>query len=371
MAFDHRCTAAFQTYSPSGARIEPFTPPIAGKGLDVAVTSWADWDQRYGGYLGGRAFAGAGQAQNPVRHFLLPVFENWPTTLQDGYLCAEQDEGIADGLRVYAGLSEDIYGCLSSDYWRALRAMLQQFRDHLRSRTWTSPAAHVWLINVPVASYGGKAPPWRLGDPLYRDDFMALEAFAQVAATDQSSWPSHGFFFRAGVPDVAALAEYGLGKYSLLSVSDMDAAAWALLRRRQRADGAVLWLQGDALPMEDTTLEIGLTALRYFLEGADGWSIRDTVGRPENWTRASPSAVFYCGAPLGADRPMPSLRLKALRRAQQDIEYLLLLQDKMGWTREQLGDFAFRQVPALKEASTLTCKDVAALRHAVQELLMK
>ena len=43
--------------------------------------------------------------------------------------------------------------------------------------------------------------------------------------------------------------------------------------------------------------------------------------------------MFYVGSKFGASEPFPSLRLKAFRRGQQDIEYLMLLAKKKGWDR--------------------------------------
>ena len=54
---------------------------------------------------------------------------------------------------------------------------------------------------------------------------------------------------------------------------------------------------------------------------------------------------------------------------QQDIDYLLLLQDKMNWTRRQLAEFVRKTVPQLEEDIPLTPDDTARLRFTVQTLL--
>ena len=91
----------------------------------------------------------------------------------------------------------------------------------------------------------------------------------------------------------------------------------------------------------------------------------ETVGQPDNWMKGLPQCLLY----PGVDAPVPSHRLKALRRAQQDIEMLILLQKKMGWTREQLGEFARKYLPGERGAYTPSADDLYALRYAVQELL--
>jgi hypothetical protein len=229
--------------------------------------------------------------------------------------------------------------------------------------------AHVWLNNGPIANYNGKAPPWSLGNPRYRDDFLALEAFAQASKSEAVSFPENRFAFRVNVPDVASLAQYGSQCFSLLSSADLSPAACRLLRERAALTGETLWMQIGALPLEDNTAEIETIGLRCFLEGADGCTIREVVGRPEHLTRAHPQSLFYCGLPLNIEGPLPSLRLKALRRVQQDIEYLLLLQEKMKWTRGQLAEFVYQTVPRFGESPAIGANEIFRLRFATQEAL--
>ena len=60
--------------------------------------------------------------------------------------------------------------------------------------------------------------------------------------------------------------------------------------------------------------------------------------RPSAWDRAEPLTVFYPGSKFGKMEPYASLRLKAYRRGQQDIEYLILLAAKHGWDRDAVTD---------------------------------
>jgi hypothetical protein len=369
IAHDHRCTLAFVPYSRTGTFPEQVVPKITGKGVELSVSVWTDWDQRFMSYLSGDPFAKNDRGQVHAGHFILPIFENWPTPFADGYLCANEEIKGPDGVGIFAGASDGIYSCMNSDYWRAFRAALKQFADHFKALNFQNTSSHVWLNNGPISGYNGKAPPWSLGTPLYRDDFLALEAFAQVSGSEAPSFPGNRFAFRINVPDPAALAQYGLLRFSILSVADLTSAAWYLLRERVEMTGETLWMQMGALPLEDSTAEIETIGLRYFLERADGWTIRDVVGRPENLARALPQSLIYCGLPLNIEGPLPSLRLKALRRVQQDIDYLLLLQDKMKWTRDQLSEFVYQAVPRLEEGAAISADEIYRLRFAVQELL--
>ena len=371
MAREHLCTMAVLPYQRNGEATEPFAPRVAGKGVDLTIPSWQAWDDRYAGVIDGSVFSGLDQGSEPASHFILPLFENWPASLLDGFLCTDQEVITPSGCKVFSGPAEGIYSCLDNNYWRAFRSSLQKFREHLRSRGWSTTAAHLWLNNVPTTTYKGKAPPWFLGEPLFRDDFMALESYALVAASDASAWPKNKFVFRVTVPDGSLIGNYGIGVFSLLTVSDTDPLSWQRLRERQKLSDETLWLMTEGAPLGRTPLDVEATALAGFCEGADGWSIRETIGLPEHWLRGSPQSLFYCGMPANQDKPYASLRLKTLRRALQDIEYLRLLQEKKGWTREQLADFVYAAVPSLAKSGELTSDDAVRLRYTAQQELQK
>ena len=58
--------------------------------------------------------------------------------------------------------------------------------------------------------------------------------------------------------------------------------------------------------------------------GVDGVLPWQTVGSGDSWKTADDLSLFYPAR--GTDGPLPSVRLKAFRRGQQDVEYLTLLQ---------------------------------------------
>ena len=45
----------------------------------------------------------------------------------------------------------------------------------------------------------------------------------------------------------------------------------------------------------------------------------------------------YAGSKFGRTEPFESMRLKAYRRGQQDVEYMVLLAAKNGWDREAVS----------------------------------
>jgi hypothetical protein len=146
-------------------------------------------------------------------------------------------------------------------------------------------------------------------------------------------WPGKAPLFRVNIPDAFALQQYGAGLFDLLCIDSQDPYAWHMLKQRHEAYGENLWLSTAHVPIERTQLHVIATALGRFLDQAEGWTIRNVIGTRKDWIQPRPDSLIYCGTPWRKEVPYASLRLKALRRAQQDIDLLWMLQEKMGWTR--------------------------------------
>src|ERR1019366_3949484 len=78
-------------------------------------------------------------------------------------------------------------------------------------------------------------------------------------------------------------------------------------------------------------------AIDAWSRGADGILPWQTVGNGGSWKKADALALFYPGRDAH-EGPVPSIRLKAYRRGQQDVEYLTLLSQVKGVPRGVVGD---------------------------------
>jgi hypothetical protein len=98
--------------------------------------------------------------------------------------------------------------------------------------------------------------------------------------------------------------------------------------------GRYFWNYASTNHPRDTNVAMRAWCWRAWLAGADGIVPWNTVRGMQAWDRAEPLTVFYVGKKFGKDEPFACLRLKAYRRGQQDIEYLVLLAAAKGWDRE-------------------------------------
>ncbi len=110
-----------------------------------------------------------------------------------------------------------------------------------------------------------------------------------------------------------------------------------LLRDMRDRLGMRYWNYGTANTVRDSNLNAEAWAVRAWLAGADGIVPWQSLGGDENYTVPSETALILPGRRFGITGPMASLRLKALRRAQQDVEYLVLYARSGGWDREQVA----------------------------------
>ena len=77
-------------------------------------------------------------------------------------------------------------------------------------------------------------------------------------------------------------------------------------------------------------------AWRVCLNGGNGLLPWVATRTQNAWDKAEPLTVFYSGGKFGQTEPFASLRLKAYRRGQQDMEYVNLLAKSEGWSRDVL-----------------------------------
>jgi hypothetical protein len=82
-----------------------------------------------------------------------------------------------------------------------------------------------------------------------------------------------------------------------------------------------------------------LWCLSAWSKGACGVLPWQTIGSGNCWREAEQTALFY---PLPGG-PMPSVRLKAFRRGQQDVEYLTLL-SHYGWSGHSVAAWLGEQI---------------------------
>jgi hypothetical protein len=271
--------------------------PVRAEGDGVAI-DWERFDARFGALFDGSAF----EDGVPLDYWEIDLRRNLPP------------EG---------------FGGPRSEAWgRAAAAYARAFSAHFEERGWTGTRLVAFPVDEPsveaaFAEAELLARALRAGAPgiafridVYKGLSRALiDRFAPLV----DIWAVQGSYFSGLLPDLLALRARG-------------SEVWFYQGSAPALGPEILDAEGVAL------LTWGWIGWRYGLDAADLWECckwqltPDIWSDPRNnpWPTNGPGVLYYPGARVGVDAPIPSLRLKVLRRGELDYEYLALAEQRAG-----------------------------------------
>ena len=345
LAHLHRTNLNVLGYSHSGSVEPDYSPALAGDGSDTRIVSWDDWDAHFGPLLDGSAFGDLPRAWVPITNMYLNLFENWPGDLHTSYkwdnyprpaTTDEYKELIArHGLE--AGAIEEGF---SQAYQDRFSIVALQFAQHLRERGWTNTRYQVYFNNKyfykdPAPPYGGRGVSWWLLDePNHRDDARAVSFFGHLAKRWLGEYPDVPVVLRTDISYIDFMRDLLAGQIDLNCTSKRFFTKNRYLMDNRERFGREYWNYSSTNHPRVTNVSMRAWCWQVWLGGGEGLAPWNTVVGAEAWQRAEPLTVFYTGSKFDKNEPLASLRLKAYRRGQQDLEYLILLAQKPGWDRE-------------------------------------
>ncbi len=343
LAHEHRTALNRLAYNWRGEVHDGFLPDASGGRWD-----WRRWDRRFGPLFDGSAFSDLPRAGVPVEAFYLPLNENWPAPIDSGFRGGYWAERA-----------------LAPEYRAAFVEGARRFAEHLAENGWTETFFEFYLNNKIYHKREGwerSSAPWIFDEPVNTQDFWALR------------W--YGLAFHEGV--AAGLAGARGPAPKLAFRADISRPEW----RRDLLDGLldvhvaggdfppdplrrdeVLYHYGTTNRVEDSNVQPAAWCLRTWSFGGDGVLPWQSVGKAPAWERATPLAVLYPD-PQGRPRALPSARLKAYRRGQQDVEYLVILTAATGASRAEIGRLAIEELGLAAETVRGGGEDAGTLRFA-------
>jgi hypothetical protein len=318
LAHLHRTVLNRLPYSQTGKIHDGCAPAWDGKRLD-----WTAWDRRFGPYLDGSAFADLPRKGVPIECFYLPIHENWPTSMEGNY----NGDSWADR-------------AFTPAYRRDFVEVARQMAEHANAKRWNGTLFHAFLnnkVDFKAKGWSRGSSPWLLDEPANFQDFWALHYFGEAfhEGFRKSPGPAR-LVFRADIsrPEWQRDSLDGLLDYNVVG------GAMRKYRRivldRKAAEGQIVVEYGSSNAIEQANVQPVGWSLDVWSLGADGVLPWQTVGRGESWQDADTLSLFYPGR--DSREPVPSIRLKAYRRGQQDVEYLTLLAATTGEPRWSIGD---------------------------------
>ncbi|HZE97161.1 MAG TPA: hypothetical protein VE981_09040 [Planctomycetota bacterium] len=327
LAHEHRGTLAIVPYSHRGYLQWCTVPEIRRTGSTVEVTSWAAFDERYGPYCDGTAFKGLPRDGVPMEHLYWPMHENWPLPINDYYS--------------YKGTPEDHWRdapepeqAFAPEYGKAFGAMVREFGMHAAAKKWTQTQFHVFLNNKPDVRFGRHQPEgswWRLDEPVSGEDHLALRYFGKRAVDAVKDLKNVQIKFRADLSRPQCRRDFLDG---ILGV-DVVAGSYRQYPELVFDRGEEVWVYGG-VPMGGSGEAARAWAIQVFLDGADGLVPWLALGTVKAWEKPEDTALLLPPKPGMEKRPYATLRLKGLRRGEQDVELLRMLLSRMKATRAEV-----------------------------------
>ena len=386
VAYDHRIHANILHYShhtaapgarksnldmrlPSGRRMDNKRYDAVQPGAKQAY--WDDFVEAFGPYLNGSYFQDGHRGPIPAPGFYLTFHESWPLN------CRAYFNGDPDAYRAFA--EEPVY---SETYVN----VLADFARLAKEQGWTETGFQVYFNNKGSLNEQTKAP-WILDEPSAYWDYRALKYYGELTDLGRQRDDDVYIDYRIDI----SRPEYCRGQLS--GRSDLwvvSSSAFQNYRRlvtdRMEQDELKVWVYGTSNPVHESNRQLQAWALDAWRNGASGlvpWQTVDKSGQALQ--QADQLGLFiYDKDAQGNTVIRHSARLKAYREAEQLIEYLILVQQRQGWSTNQMQAFIDHYVnlsgsvrkrndddAGTAEYNRQSLLRVDALRQAAIELLRK
>jgi hypothetical protein len=334
---------------------------------------FAAWDKRFGPLFDGSAFADLPGRNVPIEGFYLPLNENWPTPIEGNYNGSYwADEAFPPA------------------YKKAFVSASRQFAEHINQRRWNQTLFQGFFNgknNFKERGWSRGSSPWLLDEPANFQDYAALHFFGRLFHEGVDPVKGNArLLFRCDIsrPEWQRDLMDDVLNYNVVGGGAFHQYRRIVMDRKQRF-GQVVIPYGTTNDPADSNLQPVGWCLDSWTLGGDGVLPWQVIGNADAWKNAQDTCLFYPGESIGRKGPLPSIRLKAYLRGEQDVEYLTLLAKQEKQTQLIFGERVRAALPmqAHRGASSFTGgedagvmtfnnlkpQDVWALRVRIAQLL--
>lgn len=370
LAYDHRVHANLLAYghrtAAPGARkcvmdkILDLDPNVPERRMDEAkynaiepgalTTYWDDFVTAFGPWLSGKWSRDAWRGPLPAAGFYLTFHESWPLNV-----------------RAYFNGNPDAYQAFAEhpEYAETFVNLLRDFCRLSHEQGWAEAGCQVYLNNKgslddPVRN------PWILDEPTSYWDYRALAYYADLVKRAKADAPPVRVDYRIDI----SRPQFDRGE--LWGKADLWVVNWGVMREyprlvrdRHELSGERIWVYGTSNPVEESNRTIQAWVLEAFAAGADGvvpWQTIDRSGKALE--QGDPLGLFIFVARPGEPLTiLPSLRLKAYRQAEQEVELLRLLQHRLGLSEATLRSFVAQQLALAGRVESRSAEDAGTAAY--------
>ncbi|MBQ4079065.1 MAG: DUF4091 domain-containing protein, partial [Thermoguttaceae bacterium] len=295
---------------------------------DAQSFDWSAWEKRFGPYFDGSAFADLPRGPVPVEFFYLPLFENFPANIFEGF------KGVNDWPEESA---------FTREYLDGFSAGCKEFARKISDSSWDKTRFLFFLNNkmdYKKNGWSNASSPWLLDEPASFRDFSALKFYGdQLEKALAQNDLSGVILYRADI------SRPQWERDSLDSSLDVYVVGGGVFRDYRRAvlerssnGRRIVYTYGTTAAPSESAYQPTLWSLDAWTLGADGIVPWQTIGNDDSWRKEDELSLFYPATSETNGQIVPSIRLKSYRRGEQDVEYLTLLAKATGRSRDEIGN---------------------------------
>ncbi len=340
IAHEHRAVINRVPYSQDGKVHLDMIPDISyGENGHIDI-DWADYDRRLGPLFDGTLFVSGERKGIPVEKFYLPFFENWPSIINDHYSYPIIKTKTQAAISAHALESRPLEHALTSTYTMRVERVIKEFKKHFEEKEWHQTEFQFYLNNK--WHWAGASSWWNLDEPMSYDDWMALKFFGMLFRRSVGPTPVP-FIFRADISRPRWQHDWLNDILNRMYVQDKALFRYSDRVRRLKEEGDIdFTVYGSLNGVDESNHQTVLLCMRAFAEGADGILPWQSLGSAAAFTVPDKNALLVDTTnDFGIDW-VTSLRLKALRRCQQNVELMHIMEKNGGYKREQTRDLMYR-----------------------------
>lgn len=314
---------------------------IAGK--DVRVVDWSNYDKFYGPVFSGEIAKDLPRKGVAATHWYLPLHDGWPSNLKKcnpdlwkGRVQPRRDKPAFDAWMNHLSANDPLIDEHFTREWKeAAQAVCRQFREHFREKGWTRTSMQIFNNHKYYFSSGSQSL-WTMDEPQYARDYRALNwmyAFFNEALAGKGIHLS----IRADVSRPEFMGDRMDDSLDLMVVSGAVNNQPRLLEDiLLTTDASLWWYGGGGRTNTDPASYMALFTDRW-TKGCDGgMPVYTTFAGTNTWNATGSLRVVRFHPKTSM--PVASFRMKAYRRAQQDVELYNILAAKGGFNRWHLRD---------------------------------
>ncbi len=281
------------------------TPVLLNDDLLQPRLDWEFYDQRFGRYFDGSAFPDG----RPLHHFYLPFNPNWPAPFEWYFEDRERYEKI----------------------WAAFA---RAFQTHFQEKGWTNTIFQIYCNQKPNPN---NRIPWNLDEPKGVDDYRALRYFAELTHRVFQHASAVKFKFRIdiahffcnkhrGNPQKDFRVNHGFHILEpvdiwVISIHSLSGITARTKAGELRERGREVWVYGNTPPVEEEASAAYWRIYQTYINGWNGFLVWKTFTYGQE-VEKSKDYISYILPVQGTPRLLPSLRLKFLKQAQEDLQVL-------------------------------------------------